>query len=263
LDERSRFGLSHYEEDLLSSLGNPQDLYGAEVSTVDGGKLGKIEDIYSDNATGRPEWAEVKTGLFGSKMSLIPLAAAERVNGGLQVPFDKDRVKSAPSHERGQALSTDEEARLFEHYGIPYGGETVTAESGQPGPTGGERMAAGDQAMTRSEEELTAAKVRQEAGRVRLRKWVETEPVQFEVPVEREQAHIEREPITEANREAAMSGPELSEAVHEETLYEEHVEPVKQVVPKERVRIQKDSEIGEEHVSDEVAKERVDVERDV
>jgi uncharacterized protein (TIGR02271 family) len=116
--------------------------------------------------------------------------------------------------------------------------------------------------MTRSEEELTAGKVRQEAGRVRLRKWVETEPVEFNVPVEREQAHIEREPITEANREAAMSGVELRESVHEETLYEEHVEPKKRVVPKERVRVEKESTMGEEQVSEELAKERVAVERD-
>lgn len=241
--------------------GDPRSLYGIEVTTAEGSKLGKIEEVYTDEATGRPEWAEVKTGLFGTKMSLVPLAAAEQANGGVRVPFDKDTVKAAPSHERGHALSTDEEARLFEHYGIPYGGETATAMSDRRRPTGGD-VTADDRAMTRSEEELTAGKVRQEAGRVRLHKWVETEPVEVNVPVQREQAHVEREPITEANRDAAMSGPELRESTHEETLYEEHVQPEKRVVPKERVRVDKETSMGEERVVDEVAKERVAVEND-
>ena len=57
--------------------------------------------------------------------------------------------------------------------------------------------------------------------------------------VAREEARWEREPITDANREAAMSGPELSESVHEETLYEEQVTTDKQTVPMERVRLEK------------------------
>jgi uncharacterized protein (TIGR02271 family) len=46
-----------------------------------------------------------------------------------------------------------------------------------------------------------------ETGRARLRKYIVTEDVQATVPVSREEVRIEREPITEANREAATSGP--------------------------------------------------------
>jgi sporulation protein YlmC with PRC-barrel domain len=62
-----------------------------------GGKIGTIVDIYLDDDTGQPEWATVTTGLFGSKQNFVPLAQAEIVGDSVQVPYDKDRVKSAPA----------------------------------------------------------------------------------------------------------------------------------------------------------------------
>ena len=59
--------------------------------------------------------------------------------------------------------------------------------------------------MTRSEEELLVGKARQETARVRLRKYVVTEQVQTTVPVQREEVRVEREPITEANRDRALT----------------------------------------------------------
>ncbi|MFL6226526.1 MAG: DUF2382 domain-containing protein, partial [Actinomycetes bacterium] len=75
-----------------------------------------------------------------------------------------------------------------------------------------------DDAMTRSEEELRVGTTRRERGRARLRKYVTTETRQVTVPVQREELRVEREPITDANRDAAVSGPEISEEEHELTL---------------------------------------------
>lgn len=235
---------------------DPQRLRGSEAFDAQGGKLGRVDNVFVDTATGRPEWAAVSSGFFGKKVSLVPLATATEVDGGLQVPFDKEMVKGAPHHDPDAELSPEDEAALFRYYGVPYGGETVTARGGpqaSPGRAGGE-------AMTRSEEELVVGKAAEPVGRVRLRKWVETEPVEMVVPVAREEVRVEREPITEANVDAAMSGPELSEGVHEETLHEEHVEVAKRVVPKERVRLEKDTVVSEERVSADVSKERIEVE---
>jgi uncharacterized protein (TIGR02271 family) len=116
--------------------------------------------------------------------------------------------------------------------------------------------------MTRSEEQLRVGTQRQEAGRVRLRKWVETEQVSQTVPVQREQVRVEREPITEANRGEALSGPEISESEHEVTVHEERAVAEKEVVPKERVRLDKDVVTEEEQVGGEVRKERIEVEGD-
>jgi stress response protein YsnF len=56
---------------------------------------------------------------------------------------------------------------------------------------------------------------------VRPRKYVTTEQVQQAVPVRREQARVEREPISDANIGAVTSGPEISEEEHEVVLRED------------------------------------------
>jgi uncharacterized protein (TIGR02271 family) len=113
--------------------------------------------------------------------------------------------------------------------------------------------------MTRSEEELRVGTAQRERGRVRLRKYVTTEQVQQTVPVQREKARVEREPITDANRDAATSGPEISEEEHEVILREEEPVVEKRVVPRERVRLDKDTVTDEERVAEEVRKEQIDV----
>ena len=242
----------------------PQALYGREVLTGDGSKLGKVEEIYLDEATGKPEWAEVKTGMFGNKRSLVPLAAAQEAGGGLQVPFDKDQIKNAPHHDPGVQLSPSDEAAFFDYYGIPYGGETVTAQGGpQTGVTGAGRDVSGpntDNAMTRSEEEVRVGKAARETGRARLRKYVVTENVQTTVPVTHEEVRVEREPITDANIGAAMDGPEISEEEHEVVLHEEQPVVEKRVVPKERVRLGTEQVTEEAPVSADVRKEQIETE---
>jgi uncharacterized protein (TIGR02271 family) len=119
-----------------------------------------------------------------------------------------------------------------------------------------------DEAMTRSEEELTVGKTEREAGRVRLKKYVVTDEVEQTVPVRREDVRVEREPITHENVDEAMSGPEISEAEHEVTLKQEEPVIEKRTVPKERVRLEKDVESDEREVSDEVRKERIEVDED-
>ena len=113
--------------------------------------------------------------------------------------------------------------------------------------------------MTRSEEELRVGTRERETGRVRLRKYVVTEHVQRTVPVRREEVRLEREPITDANRDRATAGPGISEEEHEVVLHEEQLVVEKRVVPKERVRLGKDTITDEQQVSEEVRKEQIDV----
>ena len=95
--------------------------------------------------------------------------------------------------------------------------------------------------MTRSEEELRVGTTERERGRARLRKYVVTEQVERTVPVRREEVRVEREPITDANVDQAMDGPEISEEEHEVVLHEEEAVVEKRVVPKERVRLDKET----------------------
>jgi uncharacterized protein (TIGR02271 family) len=79
------------------------------------------------------------------------------------------------------------------------------------------------------------------------------------VPVKREEIRIEREPITDANVGDAMGGADLSEEEHEVVLHEEDVVAEKRVVPKERVRLDKDVEVDERTVSEDVRREEIDI----
>lgn len=119
-----------------------------------------------------------------------------------------------------------------------------------------------DQAMTRSEEQLNVGTEKVQTGRARLRKYVTTEQQTVTVPVSREEVRIEREPITEGNRDAALSGPDLSDEEHEVTLTEERPVVSKETVPVERVRLDKETVTDQEQVTEDVRKEEIDVDGD-
>jgi uncharacterized protein (TIGR02271 family) len=241
------------------------ELIGCEAYGSDGDKIGRLGQVFLDDQTGQPEFATVNTGLFGMSESFVPLSDASLTGDGLSVPFTKDRVKDAPSVSPDDGhLSEADEQTLYEYYGL--GHEEMGGRHRDDGDGTDGRDTSGpttDEAMTRSEERLDVGTRSEEAGRVRLRKYVETEHVQTTVPVRRERAVVEREPITDENFDAATSGPEISEEEHEVVLHEEkpvvgtHAEPV------ERVRLTKEQRTDEETVGGEVRKERIETDGDV
>lgn len=234
----------------------------------DGDKIGKVTEIYMDEATGQPEWIAVNTGRFGTNISFVPLAGSHARGDDLQVDFTADQVKDSPNAEADGRLSQDEEARIYSHYGFDYGENR--SDSGLPEGTRGKAGTKGrdtsgrttDDAMTRSEEELRVGTETRETGKVRLRKYVVTEQQTRTVPVSREEVRIEREPITDANRGEALEGPDISEEEHEVTLHEERPVVGTETVPKERVRLETDKVTDERQVSGEVRKERIEADDD-
>jgi uncharacterized protein (TIGR02271 family) len=231
---------------------------GRTLVDRDGGRVGSIDAIYLDDRTGQPEWALVNTGLFGTKASFVPLAQATQTGDDIVVPYDKQLVKDAPRVDPDGQLSEAEERQLWRHYGLDYDRTTRRRASGRDA-VGRDTSQSTDDAMTRSEEELRVGTTERERGRVRLRKYVTTEQVQQTIPVRREKARVEREPITDANLDAATSGPDISEEEHEVILREEEPVVEKRVVPRERVRLDKDTVTGEERVAEEVRKEQIEV----
>lgn len=280
----------------------------------DGNKIGDAKHVFFDDMTGRPEWVSVKTGMFGSTESFVPIRDAALVQDHLEVPYGKDQVKGAPSVDvdAGGHLSETEEHRLYDYYGINWdsvlseaertdddrfaagpgtagaagaagaagvagtrgeaGGKDLRGTAGAGGTAGTaggmtgrqdamEREAMrGDQAMTRSEEQMHIGVERHESGRARLRKYVVTEEVQQTVPVTHEEVRVVREPITDANRDEAMAGPEISEAEHEVTLHAERPVVETETVPVERVRMTTEELTENETVRGQVRKERIEAE---
>jgi uncharacterized protein (TIGR02271 family) len=116
--------------------------------------------------------------------------------------------------------------------------------------------------MTRSEERIRTGTETEAVGRARLRKYVVTDQQQVSVPVSHEEVRLEREPITDANRDRATSGPELSEAEHEVILNAERPVVEKEAVPVERVRLSKDQVVDEENLNVDVRSERIETDLD-
>jgi uncharacterized protein (TIGR02271 family) len=199
----------------------------------------------------------VHTGLFGTRETIVPISSASTRGDDLVVPYEKSFVKDAPNVGSDEELSDEDEARLAEYYGLQY-----SRRSPNGAPTAGSDRGGDDTAMTRSEEELQVGTVRRPSELVRLKKRVVTEQQQVTVPVQREEVVIEREAITDTNRAEAMSGAEMSEAEQAVTLHEEEVVVEKRVVPKERVRLEKDVSTSEQTVDEAVRKEQIDIERD-
>ncbi|HEY8544373.1 MAG TPA: PRC and DUF2382 domain-containing protein [Acidimicrobiales bacterium] len=413
-----------------------------------GHKIGRIEDIYVDDATGEPEWLAVATGLFGRRVSFVPLSGATTKPGSDDIVcrWDQAKIKDAPHAEPDGRLSQDEEVALYRHYGVRYapagadrgrgdgqghlaatgadpgmgagmtpgvgdhggtgepagqarlfgqtgtdggtgtghmgtgtaddagtvtgeagmgdehatvgeaalgdrtgmgdeiataGRDGTTGESGTTGMTEDEADASerawvageagtegaapeipaatdagadlgadtagdldtgarqdagagmatgmagpddavdtptadtptadmtaadatapeptGEEDMVLAEEELHIGKERHESGRVRLRKWVETEHVTRTVPVSHEEAHLRREPIG-ADEAAGAHLDDLTESDREMVLSEEQLVVNKQIVPKERVRLEKETITEEVPVEADLRRERVEVE---
>ncbi|MEU3949538.1 DUF2382 domain-containing protein [Streptomyces sp. NPDC029526] len=255
----------------------------------EGNKIGDAKHVFFDDMSGRPEWVSVKTGMFGSSESFVPIHDATLVEDHLEVPYGKDKVKGAPKVDvdAGGHLSASEEHRLYDYYGINWdnvlsdepghaeddattsgtagtagmaGTAGTAGMAGTAGTAGREAGTRDDGAMTRSEEEMHVGVERRETGRARLRKYVVTEEVEQTVPVRREEVRIEREPITAENRDEALSGPEIGEAEHEVTLHEERPVVETETVPVERVRLTTEEETDQETVRGQVRKERIEAE---
>jgi uncharacterized protein (TIGR02271 family) len=233
-----------------------------------GDKIGKVEAIYEDDNGSGPEWFAIRTGMFGSHRSFVPVRGATTAGDELRVAYDKGLIKDAPRIDDDGHMSQEEEDRLYQHYGMDWGyDQTATTAAPAPRTTvdttqTNTRTGRNDDAMTRSEEELDVQTRTREAGRARLRKWVETEQVNVTVPVRREVARVVTEPVTDANINKAMGGPEITENEYDVTLTEEEVVVDKTVVPKERVRLDKDIVQEERQVTEELRKERIDFDAD-
>src|SRR5436309_15963571 len=96
---------------------------GRDLLGGDGERIGSIKEIYEDQQTGKPEWALVTSGLFGTRSHFVPLAGAEPSGEGVRAQVTKEQVKNAPSIEGDGQRSEQQERELFGHYGIPYTGE--------------------------------------------------------------------------------------------------------------------------------------------
>jgi sporulation protein YlmC with PRC-barrel domain len=238
----------------LPDIDTVLDWRGRTVVDRDGEKIGKLDDLYLDEETSRPEWAGISTGVFGRRQSLVPLRDAQLVDEDVQVPFEQEQVKDAPKVEPEETLSQEEEASLYRHYGLEYSSSgTVLPEQGQEHeqareqerdqeqarglePERGQETERGletDQGQRQPQEQSGAGEGASGLGvgtevrpreRLRLKKYVVTEHVTRKVPVSREEVRLEREPADAEAKTDPSEGGQIGESEDEVVLRQE--EPV-------------------------------------
>ena len=166
-----------HDHDLTTLL----DWRGRAVLDRKGETIGKLGDLYLDEATDRAAYAGVRTGLFGRHESIVPLARmTERDDGDLVVPYDSELVRDAPKSTPTPAWTTPSRRASPATTGRR-GAAPVNPEDGAE--------------MIRSEEEVvTGTTEMRPAERVRIRKVLVTDHVKREVPVRREEIRLETDP---------------------------------------------------------------------
>ena len=238
------------------SMENVQEIRGWPVYAQEGDTIGKVEEIFYDYETNRPEWIGVGTGLFGTKRVLVPVAGVSIEGDGLRVPHSKEAVQGSPDVDSDE-IPQELEYELASYYGVEYSEQRSDTGLPEGAPDSPGDTSKGAAAVTRSEEELHVGTEQVQSGQARLRKWVETEPVSMDVQLQQETARVTREPIDQP-----VSDVEIGDEEVEIELRGERPVVEKRAVAKERIALEKDVERETATVSDEVRKERVDVEGD-
>jgi hypothetical protein len=93
---------------------------GRDVVGPDDVRLGAVDLIFLDEATGVPEWVLVR---LDDGAAFVPLAGASVEERAIRVAQARERVAAAPRVEVGDTLSVADEQRLYEHYGLDYSRE--------------------------------------------------------------------------------------------------------------------------------------------
>jgi hypothetical protein len=158
---------------------------GRTVRDVDGAELGTLRELYLDSQTSRPAWAGVKRGRLRTTETIVPLAGASEDGDELVLPFDQARFDEAPDIDPDVELTEEQERALHAHYGREW-------SSDEPD----------DDAMVRSEEEVTVGTTARPTERVRLKKVVVEDEVTETVPVRKEKIRLETDPPPEGRIES-------------------------------------------------------------
>jgi uncharacterized protein (TIGR02271 family) len=262
----------------ITDLGVLRGWGGHDLLDRDGVKAGSIVDLYIDEQTKQPTWGLVRTGLLGSRQTLVPLdqatvplAVMVSGAGSIQVPLENAAIQDAPSVAVGEEISEATATALHRYYGL---GDRVAPAEDDHGPSGTESLDAGAAApaetptvamtsastepngtMIRAEEELGVL-LRRRARRVRVKRYVVTDYVTTTIPVRREELRLEEALVDEASLTAP---PALPGDGWEMVLRQEEPVVSRRVVARERVRLHVQTVTEHRRISGEVRKERIEV----
>lgn len=269
-----------------------QSFIGRKVVDDRGDTIGTLDALWTDETSGRVEFLGIKTGWLLGKIHVVPVRGVEIHDDRIRVPYDAQLVKDAPSHSAEEALSDAKEQEITQYYEGRTTGATVTGTetAGAAGAaaigteaagtraadltaerdiaeqrrdrtdlTGTPReTATGEVEIPTEEERVRVGKREVEAGRVRLRKVVQTEQVNVPVELRREDVVVERVPADQVR--AGQTG-ELTEQEVEVPLRREEAVVDKERVVTGAVRARKTEDVEQQNITDSVRKTDVEVDR--
>jgi uncharacterized protein (TIGR02271 family) len=264
------------------------DPRGWTVSAADGAPVGEVKDLIVDTGTMRTRYLQVR---LASELAssgddrdvLVPIGTARIDDAGDSIRVDglgATQFASLPPYER-DGFSRDHEAQLRDRFspGTAQSAGTIGAgaagagdfydhehfddrnffsrgrDRGRDRGIGQSNVDNESERLTVSEEQLDVGKRQVAAGEVGVRKQVETEHVEQEVSLRREEVDIQRRPI---NAESARDVQIGEDEIRIPVMREEAVVQ-KRMVPTEEIIIRKTAKRDTETVSADLKRERVDV----
>lgn len=183
---------------------------GEDVVDREGELVGRVVEVFLDEASREPKWALVAVAGRGDE-PVVPLTEASEEGGRLRVGVRREHVLAAPEVRVVEGwLSPEQEEVLGRHYGAAH--DPVASGGDHADTATPVRHSAVEDvpALIRSEEELVVEKRRVPHDRVRVVKRVITETVTVQVQVRREELHVERLSPGDAGDEGAR--PPVGEA---------------------------------------------------
>lgn len=211
------------------------NLLGARVYDSAGTPIGRVGEVYVNGPDRSPTWLLVVDDSVPAQTHLAPCDGADVTDAGVRLAVDGRLVAEAPALTRppNEPITEADEARLVGHYRR-------------------------SDAMTRSEERVRVTTTTEVSGRVRIRRYIETEDVQITVPVRRERISIEHLPPAGDDAPSTGVGTELPEEI---ILHEERVVILKEIVATERIRLSREVVTEEVTVETPLRHERIELEQ--
>jgi uncharacterized protein (TIGR02271 family) len=224
---------------------------GYELYDADGDKIGDIVEVNPDYLVVEYEKGLLEMlGLEDPSTMYVPRSAIAREDGERWfLNIEKDRLEE-------QRTWTERPA------GSRYGDYGARGDAGDYRATdeGGPRRTR----LVRHEEDLDVNKVSRQRGEATVSKRVVEENKTIDVPVRREELHVERRPVDRSRKADAStkSGEAFKEDKITVPLMEEDVEVRKTARPVEEVELSKSSHEETRRVDDTVRREEFDIDDD-
>jgi sporulation protein YlmC with PRC-barrel domain len=94
-----------------------ENITGRQAVDRDGGKIGKIRQVYVDVASGSLQWVTISTGLSGAKECFAPVRGYRIDGDNVVLNVTLGQVKDAPGVDAVGYLDAAENNRLVAYYG--------------------------------------------------------------------------------------------------------------------------------------------------